>query len=93
MVSTICLGKHRQTSFWFKGAGGGGLSDRGGHGGHLAEKYCWDCSYPELSRLPCCDLAVVTRRWTAISAIISKQGFLTFKFLYFENHLTLSLES
>ena len=26
-------------------------------------------SYPELSLLPCCDLAVVTRRWLAISVI------------------------
>ena len=51
------------------------LSDRGGHGGHLAEKFLKKyCSYPELSQLPCCNLAVV-------SVIISKRGFLTFKFL------------
>ena len=58
------------------------LSDRGGHCGHLAEtllkKYC---SYPELSRLPYRDLPVITRQQLAISVIISKQGFLTFKFL------------
>ena len=50
------------------------LSDRGGHGGYLAEKYC---SYRrELSRLPCSyDLAVVNRRRLAISSIISKRGF------------------
>ena len=58
------------------------LSDRGSHGGHLAEKFLKKyCSYLELSQLPCRDLAVVTRQWLAISAIISKQGFLTFKCL------------
>ena len=34
------------------------LSDRyrGGHGGHLAEKFLKEYrSYPELSRLPCCN--------------------------------------
>ena len=52
------------------------LSDRGGRDGHLVEKFLKKhCSYPELSRLPCCDLAVVTRRRLAISAIISKRGF------------------
>ena len=52
------------------------LSDRGGHGGNLAEKFLKKyCSYPELSRLPCRDLPVVTRRWLAISAIISKDVF------------------
>ena len=52
------------------------LSYRGRHGGHLAEKFLKKyCSYPELSRLPCRDLAVVPRRWLAISVIISKQGF------------------
>ena len=46
------------------------LSDRGGHGGNLAEKYLKKyCSYPELSRLLCRDLAV-TIRLLAISAII-----------------------
>ena len=49
------------------------LSDRGAHGGHLAEKFLKKyCSYTELSRLPYRDLPVVTRRWLAISAIISK---------------------
>ena len=49
------------------------LSDRGAHGGHLAEKFLKKyCSYPELSRLMYRNLPVVTRRWLAISAIISK---------------------
>ena len=49
------------------------LSDRGGHGGHLAEKFLKKCcSYPELSRLPCRDLPVVTRQQLAIRVIISK---------------------
>ena len=46
------------------------------HGGHLAEKFLKKyCSYPELSRLPYGELPVVTRRWLAISAIISKLVF------------------
>ena len=58
------------------------LSDRGGHCGHLAEKFLKKCcSYPELSRLPCRDLPVVTRQQLAISVIITKRGFLTFKCL------------
>ena len=50
------------------------LSDRGSHGGHLTEKFLKKyCSYPELSRLPCRDLPVVTRPLgKLISAIISK---------------------
>ena len=43
--------------------------------GYLAEKFLKKyCSYPELSRLPYRNLPVVTttRRWLAISAIISK---------------------
>ena len=53
-----------------------------GHGGHLAEKFLKKyCSYPELLRLPCCNLAVVTRRRLAINVIISKRGILTFKCL------------
>ena len=56
------------------------LSDRGDHGGHLAEKFLKKyCSYPKLSQLPCRDLRVVTRRWLVISVIISKRDFLTFK--------------
>ena len=44
-------------------------------GGHLAEKFLKNyCFYPELSRLLCRDLAVVTRRCLAIR-------FLTFKCL------------
>ena len=46
------------------------LSDIGSHGncGHLARKFLKKYfSYPELSRLPCRDLAVVTRRWQAIT--------------------------
>ena len=58
------------------------LSERGGHGGHLAEKFLKIyCSYPELSRLPYCHLPVITRQQLAISVIISKQCFLTFKCL------------
>ena len=58
------------------------LSDRGGHGGHLAEKFLKNyCSYPQSSRLPCRDLAVVTRQRLSISVIISKRGFLIFKCL------------
>ena len=58
------------------------LVDRGGHGGHLAEKFLKKyCSKPELSRLPCRDSAVPTRRQLAISAIISEPSFLTFKCL------------
>ena len=56
------------------------LSARGGHGGHLAEKFLEKyCSYPELLRLPYRDLPVITRQQLAISVIISKRGFLTFK--------------
>ena len=40
------------------------LGDRRGHDGHLAKK-----------RLPCRDLAVVTRQQLAISAFISKWSF------------------
>ena len=58
------------------------LSDRGGYGGHLAEKFLKKyCSYPELLRLLCRNLPVVTRRRLAISVIISKRGFLIF-FIY-----------
>ena len=58
------------------------LSDRGDHGGHLAEKFLKKyCSYPKLSHLPYRDLVVVTRQWLAISLIISKRGFFTFKCL------------
>ena len=58
------------------------LSDRGGHGGHLAEKFLKKyCSYPKLSRLPYRDLPVITRQQLARSVIISKRGFLTFKCL------------
>ena len=39
------------------------LADRGGHGGHLGEKFGKKyCSQPELSRLPFRNSAVVTRR-------------------------------
>ena len=38
------------------------LSDRGGHAGHLAEKLLEKyCSYPELLRFSCRNLAVVTK--------------------------------
>ena len=58
------------------------LSDRGGHGGHLPEKFLKKyCFSSELSRLQCRDLAVVTRRRLAISMIVSKRGYLTFKCL------------
>ena len=58
------------------------LSYRGGHGGHLPEKFLKKyCSYPELSRLPCRDLHVVTRRRLAISVIISKRGFVGLQML------------
>ena len=58
------------------------LSDREGHGGHIAEKFLKKyCSYPELSWLPYRDLPVITRQQLAISVIISKRGFLTFKCL------------
>ena len=51
------------------------LSDSGGHVGHLAEKFLKIyCSYPELSRLSCHNLPVVTKQWLAISVIISKRG-------------------
>ena len=54
------------------------LSDRGGHCGHLAEKFLKKCcSYPELLRLLCRNLPVVTRQQLGISLIISKRGFLT----------------
>ena len=40
------------------------LSDRGGHGGHLAEKCLKKyCSYPKLLHLPCRDLPVITRHY------------------------------
>ena len=56
------------------------LADRGGHGGHLGEKFVKKyCSLPKLSRLPCRNLAVVTRRQLAISGIISKRSFWTLK--------------
>ena len=43
------------------------LGDRRGHDGHLAKKFLKkDHSQPELSRLPCHDLAVVTRQQLAI---------------------------
>ena len=46
------------------------LSDRGGHGGHLAEKFLKKyCSYPEFSRLPYRDLPVITRQQLAISVL------------------------
>ena len=62
--------------------GAGIKSDRGDHGGHLAEKFSKKyCSYPKLLHLPCCDLPVVTRQQLAISVIISKRGFLNFKCL------------
>ena len=51
-------------------------SDRGGHGGNLSEK-CLKNIVP----VPCRDSPVVTRRRLAISAIISKRGFLIFKCL------------
>ena len=52
------------------------LADRGYHVGHLAEKFLKKyCSKPELSRLPCRDLAVVTKQQLAISAFISKRSF------------------
>ena len=52
------------------------LSDKGGNGGHLIEKFLKKyCYYPVLSRLPCHNLPVVTRQRLAISAIISKLGF------------------
>ena len=58
------------------------LSDRGGHGGHLAENFLKKCcSYSELSRLPYRDLPAITKQQLAISVIISKRGFLTFKCL------------
>ena len=58
------------------------LSDRVGHGGHLAEKFLKKyCYYPQLSRLPYRDMPVITRQQLAISVIISKRGFLTFKCL------------
>ena len=58
------------------------LSDRGDHGGHLAEKFLKKyCSYHKLSHLPCRNLPVVTRQRLAISSIISKRGFFTFKCL------------
>ena len=58
------------------------VSDRGGQGGRLAEKFLKKyCYYPELSRLPYRNLPVFTRQQLAISVIISKRGFLTFKCL------------
>ena len=58
------------------------LTDTGDHGGHLAEKFLKKyCSYPKLSQLLCRDLPVLTRQQLAISMIISKRGFLTFKCL------------
>ena len=52
------------------------LSDRGGHGGHLAVKFLKRYYfYPELSQLPCHNLPVVTRQRLAISVIISKLVF------------------
>ena len=49
------------------------LSDRVAHGGHLAEKFSKKyCYYFELLQLLYRNLPVVTRRWLAISAIISK---------------------
>ena len=52
------------------------LGDRRGHDGHLAKKFLKkDYSQPELSRLPCRDLAVVTRQQLAISAFILKRSF------------------
>ena len=58
------------------------LSDRGDHGGYLAENLLKkNCSYPKLLHFPCRDLSVVTRQQLAISVIISKLDFLTFKCL------------
>ena len=55
------------------------LVDRGGHGGHLAEKFLKNIVPGQSYR----DSAVVTRRRLAITitAIILKPGFLTFKCL------------
>ena len=58
------------------------VSDRRDHSGHLAEKFLKNyCSYPKLSQLLCRDLPVVTRQRLAMSVIISKRSFLTFKCL------------
>ena len=55
---------------------------RGGHGGHFTEKFVKNivpCQIYRGYHLPHRDLAVVTRRRLAISAIISKRFFKTFK--------------
>ena len=52
------------------------LGDRKGSDDHLADKFLKKYySLPELSQLPCHDLAVVTRQQLAIRAFISKRSF------------------